>query len=123
MGKAKPGKFEPETPQARESEVVPGPELLIDAHAQIHDLLHPFSISYLRPELFESYAKGQDRFRVVQSGLYYQISLTTYLVPEFISWLIEAYDERRNLLLFAQGKNIFHISPELINEALHFPHS
>lgn len=95
MSIAKSRKLEPKTPQACEVRAVPGPEPLIDAKARIHDPFYPFRVSHVRPELFERHLKGQDRFRVVELGLYYQIASTTFPVPEFISWLSEAYDERR----------------------------
>ena len=121
MGKAKPRKSKPETPQAHEVRAVPGPKPFIDTQAHIRDPLYPFSVSCVRPDLLESHVKGQDWFRVIQSVLYYQIASPTYPVVEFICWLRDAYDEHRDLFLSAQGNKILQKYFELIKEALCFP--
>ena len=57
MGKVTTKKLEPETPQARASRVVPGPEPFTDLNADIQDPQYPFLISSINPELFKKCGK------------------------------------------------------------------
>lgn len=98
---------EPETPQTHEVRAIPRPNPLTDTQAYIHDPQYPFTVFRVWPDLLESHVKGQDQFRVVRSGLYYQIYLPNFPVTEFICWLRDAYDERRDVFLSAQGNKVF----------------
>lgn len=74
MGKVTAKKSEPETPQARESRAVPEPEPFIDLKADIRDPQYPFLIINIKSELFRKHMENKDRFHVVLSGLYHQIT-------------------------------------------------
>ena len=87
MGKVTVKKSEPETPQACESRVALGPEPFKDLQANIQDPQYPFFISSIKPELFRKHVENRDRFRVVLSGLYHQITPPIYPMVEFIFWL------------------------------------
>ena len=123
MGKVTPKKIEPKTPQVHETRNPPGFEPFLDLQAEICDLQYPFPISSIKPDLFRRHVENRDRYRVVLSGLYHQITPPIYPVVEFICWLRDAYDECRGMFLSAQGNKIFSLSPEIIRQALHFPTS
>ena len=97
MGKVAVKKSEPETPQAHESRAAPGREPFTNLQADIQEPQYPFFISSIKPELFRKHVENRDRFQVVLSGLYHQITPPIYPVVEFICWLRDAYDERRGM--------------------------
>ena len=123
MGKVTTKKSEPETPQVRESRAIPGPEPFLYLQADIRDPQYSFPISSVKPELFRKHVENEDRYRVVLSGLYHQITPAVYPVVKFIFWLQDSYDEHWGMFLSAQGNRIFTLSPNIIRIALRFPTS
>ena len=123
MGRVAPKKSEPETPQVQETRNPPGFEPFIDLQARIHDPQYPFHISSIKPKLFRRHVENRDRYRVVVSGLYHQITPQVYSVVDFICWLRDAYDEQWGTFTSPQGNKIFSLSHDIIRQALCFPTS
>ena len=93
MGRIKIKKSKLETPQVRESRAAPGPEPFTDMQAHIQDPQYHFPISSIKHDIFRKHLENRDRFKVVFSGLYYQIAPPVYPVVELICWLRGAYNE------------------------------
>lgn len=123
MGKVTTKKSEPKTPQVRETRNPPGFEHFLDWQADICDPQYPFPISSIKPEIFRRHIENRDRYRVVLSGLYYQITPPVYPVVEFICWLRDSYNKHQGMFLSAQGNRIFTLSPDIIRKSLRFPTS
>lgn len=123
MGRGTPKKAEPETPQVREARHPPGFDPFIDLQAGIRDPQYPFHISTIKPELFRRHIGNKDRYRVVASGLYHQITPQVHSVVDFISWLKDVFDEHRGTFTSPQGNKVFSLSLHIIKQALCFPTS
>ena len=114
MGRVMPKKNEPETPQVRESRNPPGFEPLYDLQAGICDPINPFDIRSIKPFLFSRHLKNADRYWVIVSGLYHQITPQVHSVVDFITWLRDIFDVHRGTFISPQGNMVLSLSLDVI---------
>lgn len=93
----------------------------MDKEAEIHDPPRPYHLSDLQFNMYSRHFKGEDTFRVVESGLYYQISPSIYHFPKFVSWLTASYVDDKKCFISYVGVKIMEITQELILKAFVYP--
>lgn len=96
-------------------------EPLTDTETQISDLVYPFPLSYLRYEMLANHVRNEDPFRVVNSGLYYQITRSVHHLSEFLTWLSDSYQKEKNRFVSTSGVVILKITPSLNPKSSKFP--
>lgn len=74
----------PETPKTCEVKSF-GPEPLMDSESQIANPSYSYHLLGLHFDLFANHVREEDTFRVVNSGLYFQIAPSVHHFLEFIS--------------------------------------
>lgn len=111
-----------ETSKTHEVKSSSGLEPLMDTKAQIFDPGCAYHLINLHFDLSRNQVRGEGTFRVVESGLYYQVMPFVHHFPEFISWLTGTYSDDKNYV-FSSGAKILEITPELIQKSLVFPTS
>lgn len=103
----------PITPNTHEVKSI-GVTPLMDTEAQIADLVCPFPLANLRYEIFADHVRNEDPFRVVASGLYYQIAPPVHHFPKPITWLANSYQSEKNCCVSSSSMVILEINPLLI---------
>jgi len=91
---------------------------LMDTETQINNLICPFPLTDLHYEMFSDHVRNEDPFRVVNSGLYDQISPLVHRLPKFVIFLESSYQKEKNHFVSTSGVVILKITPLLIQRAL-----
>jgi len=87
---------------------------LTDTEAQITYLVFSFPFREIHCEMFTNHVRNEDPFRVMDSGLHYQISPQVHHLPEFVTWIANSYQNEKNTFFATSWMVILKITPLLI---------
>lgn len=114
-------KFVPNTPKPQQSKPSSQTEPFMDTELEIRDPFFTLNLLDLCFAFYGSHLNKEYPFRVVELGLYYSITPTVYLFPEFVSWIMATYIKEENCCIPSIGEKILEVTPKLIQNSFIYP--